>query len=143
MKNRINKIIGRLEHVGLSEFGLDDITAKIDTGAYTSSLHCYDVNEIKGDSPRLEFLLLDPEHPDFKNKKLVFKNYSKKRVKSSNGQSEYRYKIHTQIKIGHDVFITDFTLTDRSEMKYPILIGRKTLNKRYLVDPSKSYLQNI
>ena len=136
-KKRDPQIIGRREKINLPDLDLEGIEAKIDTGAYTSSLHCYDILEKNN---VLEFFILDPEHPDYNDRKIEFKDYDKKNVKSSNGVTEYRYTIRTRIKIGHLNFKTDFTLTDRSEMKYPILIGRKTLRKRYLVNPAEKFL---
>jgi len=63
-------------------------------------------------------------------------------VKSSTGISECRYKIKTKIKLGDKIYKTDFTLSDRSEMKFPILLGRKVICKNFLVDVSKKYFFN-
>jgi hypothetical protein len=62
-------ILGRYDRVDLPALGLFDIHAKIDTGAYTSSLHCHHVHIVDG---ILEFILLDEEHSEFTGTKLKF-----------------------------------------------------------------------
>ena len=42
----MKKIIGRLEKVSFPAFQLHNIDAKIDTGAYTSSIHCKKAKEV-------------------------------------------------------------------------------------------------
>jgi hypothetical protein len=138
MKNK--QLIGRLEEVSLTELDIIDITAKIDTGAYTSSLHCHDI--VESDN-KLEFYLLDPRHPAYNEQKNIFTNYTKKKVKSSNGLTEYRFQIKTKIQFGKKTFNSQFTLTDRTKMRYPILIGRKTLSSKFLVDPAKKFMLKI
>lgn len=136
----INKtIIGRLEKVDLPELDLSDMDAKIDTGAYSSSIHCHDMFE-NVDDKTLIFKLLDPEHPDYNEREIRFKNYSKTIVKSSNGLIENRFKIKTELRIGNKIYLSHFTLTDRSDMKYPILLGREVLKKGFLVDVVKKYI---
>lgn len=138
-------IIGRKEKVNLAEFEILGLIAKIDTGAYTSSIHCSRIREVntKNGEKRLYFKLLDPSYPKYQEKKYSTKKYSQKLVKSSNGKSELRYVIETEIQIGDNIFIAEFTLSNRKDMKYPILIGRKLIKHKYLVDVSKVYLQKI
>jgi len=136
---KLKIIIGRVEKVNFSSLNIIDLDAKIDTGAYSSSIHCHDIFEDK-ENNLLCFKLLDPKHDDYRKKVLKFTEYSKVKVKSSNGISRWRFKIKTSIKIGKKTYITQFTLTDRSKMRYPVLIGRKVLNKRFLVDVSHKYL---
>lgn len=135
-------IIGRTEKVNFPELELFDIEAKIDSGAYTSSIHCHDIRE-NSDEGILYFKLLDPSHKDYNEKELKFENYSKTVVKSSTGIAERRYKIKTKIQLGKKIYITNFTLTDRGKMKYPILLGRVVLKKRFMIDVAEEYLLNL
>jgi hypothetical protein len=130
--------IGRLEKIHLPGLELFDINAKIDTGAYTSAIHCHDIREDL-DQKVIYFKLLDPSHPDYNEKEVVFDNYTKTVVKSSSGESECRYKIKTDVHIGEKKYKTSFTLTDRGNMKFPVLLGRVVLNKRFIVDVNKTY----
>ena len=49
--------IGRREVIDFPSLGLYGIVAKVDTGAYTTALHCHDIREEEG---VLYFKLLDP-----------------------------------------------------------------------------------
>ena len=73
------KIIGRREVVDFPELGLFRIEAKIDTGAYTTALHCHDIKEENG---VLHFKFLDPTHPEYSEQDQQFTSYSKKEFNS-------------------------------------------------------------
>ncbi|WP_051203291.1 ATP-dependent zinc protease family protein [Hugenholtzia roseola] len=133
-------IIGRIERIALPDLALFQLDAKIDTGAYTSSLHCHSIQVLEKDGGRvLSCFLLDPSHPAYQNEPLFFKKFAQTRVKSSNGQLQERFKVKTQMQLGNHLFKVEFTLNDRSDMRYPILLGRKVLSKRFLVDVAKKY----
>jgi hypothetical protein len=66
----------------------------------------------------------------------VTKNFKEKKIKSSFGQIEERFVIKTKIKLFDRVIRAEFSLSDRTEMKYPILLGRKLLRNRFIVDVS-------
>jgi hypothetical protein len=135
--NRSKIIIGRRDRIDLPGLGYRNIKVKIDTGAYGSVIHCRQVKVIrKGGKKVLSFVLLDPGHPRYRNKACNFEHYEDKLVKSSSGESEHRYLIITDALIFGETIQTEFTLTDRSQMKYPILLGRKFLNQRFMVDVS-------
>lgn len=130
-------IIGRRDFLNLPKFDLEDIEAKIDTGAYGCSLHCHEIEVVKMDDKEvLRFKLLDPSHPEYSNKFNYASDFNDKIVKSSSGIAEYRYTITTEASIFNQTFIIEFSLTDRANMKYPILLGRTFLRKRFVVDVS-------
>ncbi len=127
--------IGRKDKIDLPELGFSDIDAKVDTGAYGSALHCHHVEIIDQDGQQiLSFNMLDPTHPEYNDKPILIRDFSDKIVKSSTGQAEHRYAIKTVIVIFNKKRTVEFSLTDRKEMKHPVLLGRKFLRKRYLVD---------
>lgn len=123
-------VIGRNEEVDFPELGLYGINAKIDTGAYTSSLHCYDIREENG---VLYFKLLDAQI-EFKVPDQKFTEYSQKNIKNSFGEIEKRYVIKTLVHIGGRSIRTLISLTDRGTMRFPVLVGRKLLKNRFIVD---------
>jgi len=129
------KTIGRRDRIDLPELGYSSIKAKIDTGAYGSAIHCSRI-EIKQEDGKdiLSFELFDPSYSKYKKKKCVFEQFDDKLVKSSSGDTEHRYSIITDAIIFGIKVRTEFSLTDRSQMKYPILLGRKFLYNRFLVD---------
>ncbi|MEP1150420.1 MAG: ATP-dependent zinc protease [Balneola sp.] len=132
------RIIGRLEFVDLPIWDISQIEAKIDTGAFSSSLHCHNIEKFsKDDEKWVKFNLLDPEHPSYDERLFSLPIYDIREVKSSNGQTEERVFVKTRISFFTEEFDIELSLTNRSEMKYPLLIGRKFLKNKFLVDVSK------
>lgn len=135
------KTIGRKDRIDLPELGIFDIEAKIDTGAYGCALHCHHIEIIKQEgNDVLSFQVLDPSHPEFRDKIFYVKNYNQKKVKSSSGVKENRFTIKTNCVLFGKTYRVVFSLTDRKRMKNPILLGRQFLAKRYLVDVTKKDL---
>lgn len=130
-------ILGRYDRVDLPELGLKNIHAKIDTGAYTCSLHCLRAKVVDG---QLEFVLLDEEHPEFTGMKFVFKEFEERDIKNSFGEVERRYVIVTTIRIFNEDITAAFSLSNRGSLKFPVLIGRKILRDRFLIDVKKKNL---
>lgn len=133
------QIIGRIDRIDMPEFGLSNIPAKIDTGANRSSIHCSEI-EIKviDGIDYLEFHIpLDTSHGinTFRTNK-----FFKKKIRSSSGHSEERYVITTTVVIMNRKIKTTFSLANRTEMNYPILLGRKALKSKFLVDVSQEDL---
>ena len=134
-------VIGRIDKASFHLLELKDIDIKIDTGAYTSSIHCRDVRPVDADGRKaIRCNFLDPEHASYHGKEFTFFEFTTKKVKSSNGQIEVRYKIRTEIEIFHHTFPIDLTLSERGSMRFPVLIGRKFLKNRFVVDASRKYL---
>jgi hypothetical protein len=120
---------------------LNDIDIKFDTGAYTSSLHCHNIEEVKRKGKNaIKFNLLDPSHPEYNEKEYIIYEYEKKVIKSSSGEAEERYIIKSKIVLFGKKYETDFSLTNRMEMKFPVLIGRKLIAGNFIVDPSRTNL---
>ncbi|SEL27438.1 Uncharacterized conserved protein [Colwellia chukchiensis] len=136
-------IIGRLESIALPELAISDLQVRVDTGAKTSSLHVDNIAKIKKDGKRMVTFDL---HPDVHNVKNIVSCQAPihdiRRVKSSNGTSEQRYVISTPVKLGDELWNIEITLTDRSDMSYLMLFGREAIGDRFLVDPSKVFINS-
>ncbi len=130
----MQKILGRYDRVDLPQLGLKNIHAKIDTGAFTSSLHCHSAAIIDGS---LQFILLDEEHPEFTGMKFIFPEFEVRDIKNSFGEVETRFVISTSIRIFDEEITTEFSLSNRGSLKFPILVGRKILRDRFLIDVKK------
>lgn len=129
------RVIGRRETVDFPDLGLSGIIAKIDTGAYTTALHCHDIHVREENGQRiLCFKLLDPAHPAFDGQEKCITGFSEKQIKNSFGEVEHRYIIKTRVRIARKVVKSVISLTDRGNMRYPVLIGRKLLKNRFIVD---------
>ncbi len=133
--------IGRQEIIDLPDFELENVEAKVDTGAYTSSINCsrVKVKEING-VEQLTFYLSGSKIHEKKARRFVTSNFKKKRIRSSNGQMEERFIITTNAVFFGKKVKMELSLADRSKMKFPILLGRKLLAKRFVVDVSKKNL---
>lgn len=127
--------IGRRERISLPDWGLKMVTGKVDTGAYTSSIHCEYAEEKTIDGKKtLFFKVLSPKDKKYNGQLLQAEDYTQKKVKNSFGQSEIRYKVTTKVRMFGEEFEAEFTLTDRSKMRNAILLGRRLFNGRFLVD---------
>ena len=132
-------IIGSKDKVDFPKLKLYNIDAKIDTGAYTSSIHCNNIKiQRKGEKKYVSFNLLDPSHPDYDHRKISLRLHKTKKIKNSFGQSEKRFIVVTEIILFDKKYEVELSLSDRSKMKYPILLGRKLLKKGFIVDISRS-----
>lgn len=131
------KIIGRTDIADFPKLGLFQVDIKIDTGAYTSAIHCSEVEEKDN---KLYCTFYSKGHPNFSGKHVVFDAYSRTDVKSSNGYKENRFKIKSNIVIFGKTYPINLTLSTRDDMKFPVLLGRQFINKKFLVDVSQQNL---
>lgn len=135
-------IIGRSETIDIVGHA-NGIPAKIDTGAFRSAIHGSNIRVVKrkDGSQVLKADLLG--HPLSKTTiPMEFDRFEKVVVTNSFGHKESRYEVRLRVKLGPKVVTTLFTLADRSNNFFPILVGRKLLKRRYFVDSSQSGLSN-
>lgn len=126
------KVIGRLEYVRIpaSSGASPQVTAKIDTGAYNSSIHAEDIH-IKNDILHCRIM----------GESYEFDSFLIKKVKSSNGTYQERYLVDLSIFIGKQAYDIKVTLADRLVMRREMLIGRKFLRKnKFIVNAGKKYV---
>lgn len=131
------KIIGRIERVNIPQLDLYNVNAKIDTGAYRGSIHAENIKVVrmkKSGERKLKFNVLDPEHPENDTRVYKVSKFKKVKVRTSQTEFENRYAILLKIEIAGEELKTYLSLSDRKDMRYPILIGRKALKRKFLVD---------
>ena len=138
MADKSKIILGRAETLHFLEFDIVDIPAKVDTGAYRSAVHA-DKIRISDDNKTLSFRLLGG-HPMFGKLAVTIETnkFSRVSITSSFGHQEERFEVRLKVKLGSEILLTTFSLADRSSKVFPILLGRKLLNDRFIVDTSKS-----
>ena len=134
-------IIGWREWMALPDLGIQAIKAKVDTGARTSALHTFGLKPFeKGGILKVKFGV----HPLQRQKEIevrcVANVVDRRRVTSSDGQSEMRYVIRTSVLLGELRWPIELTLTNRRSMRFRMLLGRAAIGGIILVDPAKSYL---
>ncbi|MCC7333314.1 MAG: ATP-dependent zinc protease [Flavobacteriales bacterium] len=133
MKKRI--LIGRQDIADFPELNLYELPVKIDSGAYTSSLHCHNISEfVENEVKKIKCNFLDPEHSNYHEKEFIFEAFKKRKVKSSNGIVETRYSIITKIKLFNQFYPIELTLTERANMRFSVLLGRKFLSKKFIIN---------
>jgi len=132
-------VVGWRELVSLPQLGLSGIPAKIDTGARTSSLHAHVLDDFVRDGERFVRFAVDwggerhfceAIHVDVRG------------ITSSNGDKQTRFVIKTPLTLGKLRFRAEISLADRSQMQFPMLIGRSALRRRMVVDSGHSWLQS-
>jgi hypothetical protein len=133
------EIIGATDIVDLPELGWFDIPVRVDSGAATSSIHCSRVRLIKsGETKQLQFYL--DTRKGAPQQSFVVTDFKETLVRNSSGKEEKRYVIKTRITIFGRKIRTEFSLADRRKMRYPILLGRKLLKGRFIIDVSQKDL---
>ena len=129
------KVLGRAERVSLPEFGLVNLPAKVDTGAYSSSIDCEKVELLQqGSEQTLSFVLLRPGRDGYTGQAVTTKDFDVTEVTNANGVQK-RFVIFADMIINEETVKCRFTLTDRSKLRYPVLIGRRFIREAaYVVD---------
>lgn len=133
-------VVGWREWVSLPDLGVDWVKAKLDTGARTSSLHAYDVQEFDRDgTPWVRFAVRPWQKSTDDIVTAELPVHDRREIRSSNGQIERRYVVHTRLSIAGHRIPAEFTLTDRDAMGFRMLVGREALRQGFLVDSGGSY----
>lgn len=124
MMNR--EVLGSIETVKIPEFGIE-VVAKVDTGAWSGSLHCTNIRE---ENDTLFFFPLGDDSVAQSTTE-----YEKRTVRSTSGHIEHRYLVPVTIEVKGVAHKATLGITDRSEMTHSMLIGRKFLiENNILVD---------
>lgn len=135
------KVIGRKDVVDFPSIRLNNVQVKIDSGAFSSSIHCERIDEFAEIGNNfLEVVFLDEYDDSYTGEAICFENYKKRIIKSSNGVSEERFIVELEILLFGQSYHSEFSLTRRNDLKFPVLLGRKLLNKQFIIDTSKSNL---
>ena len=133
-------VIGWREWVGLPGLGIKTIKAKVDTGARSSSLHAFDLEEFERDGDKWVRFKLHPVQRG--NEKIVeaeAKVLEFRSVRSSSGNVAMRPVIVTSVELLGITWPVELTLANRDEMGFRMLLGREAFRRRFLVDAGKSY----
>lgn len=130
-KNKVSDIYGICEYVDIPDLGLRHILAKIDTGAYSGALHCSKIEEIISKSDGKKYLIFIPSYNHSKEIKL--EKYKTSYVRSSTGHRVKRYLFDTNIVIKEVAYKIRIGLSNRADMSYEVLIGRRFLNENNII----------
>jgi hypothetical protein len=133
-------VIGWREWVKLPDLRVNRIKVKVDTGARSSALHAFDVEEfVKDGDPWVHFKI----HPMQRSSKKTIHAESKvldyRMVKNTGGKATKRPVIITNVTLLDMTWPVELTLANRDEMGFRMLLGREAIRRRFLVDPGGSY----
>lgn len=127
-------IIENIEKVNFPDLKIEDLEVKIDTGATTSSIHCTNI-EIDRENKKVSFTALDDSYDEYTGDRITLPLYSEIKVQSSNGDEESRPLVKMDVEIKGKTMESYFSLADRKELEFPVLIGKDVLSGKFLVNP--------
>jgi len=136
-------VIGRSDSLHFMDYEMSDIPAKVDTGAYRSAVHADNIH-LSDDGKTLHFRLLGG-HPvcGALATDMSTQDFKVVTIANSFGHREERFEVKLRVKLGPKIFPATFSLADRGKKIYPILLGRKMLNNRFIVDTSESQINRV
>jgi hypothetical protein len=135
-----NTIVGWREWVSLPGAGVPWIKAKVDTGARTSSLHAFGLEEARrGDVPVVRFGVHPWQNTDLDAVVVELPIHDRRSVRSSSGHTEERIVVLMEVVLSGHIVSAEVTLTNRDEMGFRMLIGREALRQGFLVDSARSF----
>ncbi|WP_401000129.1 ATP-dependent zinc protease [Agromyces sp. GXQ0307] len=139
--NHSNTIAGWREWVRLPQADVEWMKAKLDTGARSSALHAFDVEEFEREGVAWVRFGIHPwQDTDADAATVELPVHDRRVIRSSTGHTQERLVVLMEIVL-HDRPVTaEVTLTNRDEMGFRMLIGREALRNGFLVDAGRSFV---
>ena len=134
-------VIGWREWVRFPDLGVDAIKAKVDTGARTSSLHAFDLQQFEVDGqPRVRFVIHPEQDSSEQAIPVDVPLVARRHVRDSGGRAELRPVVEVTVELHGQRWPMELTLTRRDAMGFRMLLGRQAIRRRFVVDPGRSFL---
>ena len=133
-------VIGWMEMIDLPDLGLVALKAKIDTGARTSALHAHDIRTFTRDGSPWVAFRADLGH-GLHDRPIEAPLHAERPIKNTSGVPEDRYIIRTTMRLGTRKWRIDLSLSDRTNMTFPMIVGRAALKDHAIaVHTRRTYL---
>lgn len=143
MADRERIATGWREWAAMPELGIERIKIKLDTGARTSALHAFDIEEFEQDGRRMVRFSVNPGQGSDQTQQCVAEVIDKRQVTDSGGHREERLVIRSEFRLGAESWPIEITLTSRANMRFRMLLGRTAMRGRLLVQPDASFLVSL
>ena len=137
-KERKKRVVGWREHAALPDLKIKQVIAKIDTGANVATIDAADIKFVTRKDVKYVKFTVKKRNNTVRKTSAPLAGF--KRIRSSNGDVERSPYIKTDILMDGITKNIELTLTDRGPMDYTMLIGRKALGRRWMVNTSISFL---
>ena len=131
-------IVGWREWVGMPELQRAPVLAKIDTGAWSNTLHATDIEIVESSlESRIRFRLEE-------DGRWIERPLSRwRRIRDTSGHETMRPVIRTTIEIASRDFDVEVCLADRSQLKHRMILGRNFLRLGFIVNPSRQCIHSM
>ena len=134
-------VIGWREWIGLPDLGIEYVKAKIDTGARSSALHAFDIHVSTAGNVDVVRFKVHPFQRQTSTTILATADVAEYReVRSSSGHRSLRPVIMTTVRLGDASWPIELTLVNRDEMGFRMLLSRRAVRGRFLIDPARSFI---
>ena len=132
-------VIGWMERITLPDLAITALKTKIDTGARTSALHATGIEIFR--KAKQEWVRFDLHRSGGRLVPLECPLHDIRHIKNTGGVPEERVVIRTRLLIADRVWPISVSLTDRSNMRFPMIVGRSALkNNNIAVHTRRTYL---
>jgi len=131
-------IAGWREWAALPDLGIPWIKVKLDTGARSSALHAFDLEELPDE--RVRFSVHPWQDTDADALTVELPIHDRRIVRSSTGHTQERIVVLTPLTFAGRTVDAEVTLSNRDQMGFRMLIGREALRQGFLVDPARSFM---
>lgn len=138
--NMDKQTIGRHTKAVFIDSGKQAVPAKVDTGADSSAVWASKL--YIDDDGALHFVLFDEKSPYYTGKEIIRKRYTVKMVRSSNGHEQIRYSVKLRVTIEDRRFLASFTLANRANNAFPVLVGSRLLKGKFIVDVARGTIED-
>ncbi len=136
-------VVGWREWLLLPDLCETQIKVKVDTGARSSSLHAFNVEVINENGHQVVYFDIHPiQNSIDKTVRVSSPLIEFRTIRSSSGHEELRPVIRTFARFGETTWPIEITLTNRDQMGFRMLLGRRAMSHRFIVDPAKSFVQS-
>ena len=133
--------LGWKEWASLPQLQVPLVRCKVDTGARTSALHAFYIEQFSENGVQRVRFGLHPEQDNTRTEiHCVADIIDTRSVTNSGGHSEQRVVIQTQVVLGKASWPIELTLTGRDTMRFRMLLGRTAIADNYIVDPGAAHL---